>query len=96
MKPGYRKEYFMAGKDIWETARKITFERRKRELEPVLQIIEELNKEKIEGKDADEVKAFTSAIDDISGFASKTNQVLDKFIRSDENWFYKTLLQLMK
>lgn len=96
LKPGDRKEYFMAGKDIWETARKITFERRKRELEPVLQIIEELNKEKIEGKDANEVKAFTSAIDDISGFASKTNQVLDKFIRSDENWFYKTLLQLMK
>ena len=95
IKPGDRKEYFTAGKDIWETARKITYERRKRELEPVMQMIEELKKENIEGGEAGELEAFNKSIDEISVFTAKTNLVLDKFIKSDQNWFYKTLLQLM-
>src|SRR5687768_6692663 len=57
IKPGDRKEYFAAGKDIWETARKITYERRKRELEPVMHMIEELRKDHVTGEDAEEVKA---------------------------------------
>jgi len=96
IKPGDRKEYFNAGKDIWEAARKITFERRRRELEPLMQMIEELKKEQIVGEDSSEVEAFNHSINEISNFTSKANQVLDKFIRSDENWFYKTLLQLVK
>ena len=39
---GERREYFVAEKDIWKVSRLIARERRKRELEPVLKILDEL------------------------------------------------------
>jgi len=95
-KAGDRKEYFSAGKDIWETARKITAERRKREIEPVLKVLEQLKKETITGDDQEEIKAFMDTIDGIDDFTGKANDIADKFIRSDSNWFYKTLMKLLR
>ena len=37
--PGERKEYFSAGKDIWQVARQIAKERKRREVEPILDVI---------------------------------------------------------
>jgi DNA-binding transcriptional regulator GbsR (MarR family) len=95
-KQGDRKEYFLAGKDIWEIARKITAERRKRELEPVLNLLTQLKKEKISGEDPEEVKVFNQMVDGLSDFTGKANDIADKFIRSDSNWFYKTLVKLLR
>src|SRR5476649_1278196 len=41
---GERKEYFFADKDTWNIARQVAKERRKRELDPVLKILDELSK----------------------------------------------------
>jgi DNA-binding transcriptional regulator GbsR (MarR family) len=38
LKPGERKEYFFADKDTWNIARQVAKERRKRELDPVINI----------------------------------------------------------
>ncbi len=95
LKPGDRKEYFFAGKDIWETARKIIYERRKREIEPILAIVNELKIQSIEGKEK-EVKTFNETIENINNFTDKASSIADKFIKSDENWFYKTLINILK
>jgi DNA-binding transcriptional regulator GbsR (MarR family) len=42
LKPGERKEYFFADKDTWNIARQVAKERRKRELDPVIKILDEL------------------------------------------------------
>ncbi|WP_431293664.1 GbsR/MarR family transcriptional regulator [Pedobacter sp. P26] len=42
-KAGERKEYFFADKDVWNIARQVAKERKKRELEPVLKILNELS-----------------------------------------------------
>lgn len=94
-KPGDRKEYFTAGKDIWETARKITAERRKREIEPILTALGQLRKETITGEDKEEVKNFNRTIESIDDFTRKVDDIGNKFIRSDSNWFYKTLMKLI-
>src|SRR5438128_8234730 len=39
---GERKEYFTAEKDIWRVVRQIVKERKKRELEPMLQLMDHL------------------------------------------------------
>jgi DNA-binding transcriptional regulator GbsR (MarR family) len=96
IKPGDRKEYFYAGKDMWEVARKITYERRKREIEPILQVVNDLNKNEITGKNKEEIEAFNQTIAELNKFTSKANSLVDKFIKSDENWFYKTLMSLIK
>ena len=96
IRSGERKEYFFAGKDMWEVARKIVYERRKREIEPILQVVKELNKEKISGAKKEDIEAFNKTIEDLAKFTNKANAVVDKFVKSDEHWFYKTLMNLVK
>src|SRR3954470_6775305 len=43
-KSGERKEYFWAEKDIWKITKQVAKERKRRELEPVLKILEQLSK----------------------------------------------------
>ncbi|HYG53303.1 MAG TPA: MarR family transcriptional regulator [Flavobacteriales bacterium] len=93
-KVGDRKEYFYAEKDIWEVARRIARERRKRELEPVLRLLTQFKDVKTDkSPEAEEFKKMTA---EITRFSQKADGMLDKFIRSDEHWFYSTLLKLMK
>ena len=92
-KIGERKEYFLADKDVWAVARQITRERRKREIEPMLKVLEELKG--VEGKDV-ETEEFQKTVKDIDDFASKVDGIFDKFIKSDEHWFYKSVINLIK
>lgn len=92
-KAGERKDFFFADKDIWEVARKITKERSKREIEPVIKVLNELKN--VKGNDAD-VNQFRDTVTELESFTSKLNSVVDKFSKSDEHWFYKKLLKLVK
>jgi len=92
-KMGERREFFVADKDIWAVARQITRERRKREIEPLLKVFEELKS--VSGNDQ-ETKDFKKTVADLSNFTGKADNIFDKFIKSDEHWFYKSLLNLVK
>jgi DNA-binding transcriptional regulator GbsR (MarR family) len=92
-KVGERKEFFVADKDIAALARQITRERSKRELEPLKKMLGDIKDVKGEGKESEE---FNKLVTDIDGFTTKVDGVLDKFIKSDEHWFYKTLFNLVK
>jgi DNA-binding transcriptional regulator GbsR (MarR family) len=93
LKAGERKDYFYAGKDVWEIARQIVKERRKRELEPILDVVEEL---KQVDEDTEEAKVFVEMVNNLGDFTTKVNNTLDKFGKSDKNWFYKSLMKLVK
>ena len=67
---GERKEYFTAEKDTWKVATQIIKERKKRELDPMLKLLAQL--EKIEGDKKDkDVKQF---VDTVSGIRKLGNQ----------------------
>lgn len=89
---GERKEFFVADKDIWAMARQIAKQRRQRELEPLLRVLKEAKT--VEGNDA-ESKEFKAMIAELDGFTTKVDDMMDKFIRSDAHWFYKTLIKMM-
>jgi DNA-binding transcriptional regulator GbsR (MarR family) len=91
---GERKEFFKAEKDINKVARSIARERRKREIEPVTQIMQQLSAEKF--GDSKDALAFQKVTKDIHSFSGKVDGLLDKFSRSDENWIYATLFKLVK
>jgi DNA-binding transcriptional regulator GbsR (MarR family) len=94
-KSGDRKEYFYAEKDIYKVFRTVVKERRKRELEPVFKVLEEVKA--IEGDQKDlQVKAFTDTINGIRKFAGKADKALDTISRAEESWFLSSLLKLMK
>jgi DNA-binding transcriptional regulator GbsR (MarR family) len=93
--PGERKEYFSAEKDIWKVATQIIKERKKRELDPMLKLLAQL--ENVEGDRKDKnVKQFTDTIADIRKFGKQADKMLDVMIKAEENWFMASLLKFFK
>jgi DNA-binding transcriptional regulator GbsR (MarR family) len=95
LKPGDRKEYFSAEKDIWKVAMRIMKERKKRELDPIIKTMEEI-KDVDGGKKDVETKAFLDTVSQIQKFAKQADGALAGLIKADENWFTGTLLKLFK
>jgi DNA-binding transcriptional regulator GbsR (MarR family) len=91
--PGDRKEYFRAEKDIWEVAKRIARERKRREVEPVLRELAQL--EKVDENTA-EAKQFSKTIKDIHAFATKIDKSVETMIKADESWFFGAILKLLK
>ena len=91
---GERKEFFVAEKDIWEIARKVTAERKKRELEPVLRVLDEVSKVS-RPKDDEEVEEFREMIARLNDFVGKIDSVTEKMTKSDRNWFFRTVMKLL-
>jgi DNA-binding transcriptional regulator GbsR (MarR family) len=93
--PGERKEYFSAEKDIWKVVRQIVKERKKRELEPMLKLLDQL--EEAEGDKRDKhVKAFVDTVSGIKKLGKQADKMLDVMVRADEHWFLGTMMRFFK
>ncbi len=93
--PGDRKEYFVAEKDIWEVARRIIRERKKREVEPVLRILHQLKE--IDGDTSSkEIQAFTSMMGQLDSFVGKMDKSVSLLINENENKLFSLLFKLLK
>lgn len=95
LKPGERKEFFRAEKDVWAIAKQVVIERRKRELEPVLRVLREVQELEGDTKDPD-VNEFKEITADIEKFAHKVDGAFDKMVRADEHWFFGPFMKLMR
>lgn len=93
--PGERKEYFTAEKDIWKVATQIIKERKKRELDPMLKLLAQLEDVDGDKKDKD-VKQFTDTISGIRKFGKQADKMLEVMIKAEENWFMSSLLKFFK
>ena len=90
LKPGERKEFFSAEKDIWTVAM-----RKRREVEPVLNVLAQIKD--VEGAKNDrEVKVFVDVVNDILKFSNQASKGIDGLVKMDEHWFTGTLLKLFK
>jgi len=83
---GERKEYYYSEKDMWELAKKISRERKKRELEPLVKILGELKT--IEGN-SEEVKEMNKVVKSADGMAKRAESMLDLVMKLDESMFFK-------
>ena len=93
--PGDRKEYFEAEKDIWEVARRIIKERKKREVEPVIKVLSQLKQ--IDGdNEISEIKEFTSMMDQLDRFVGKMDKSVNLLINENENKLFSLLFKLLK
>ncbi len=93
--PGERKEYFIAEKDIWKVVKQIVKERKKRELEPMLQLLDKL--EEVEGDKKDKnVKTFIDTVSSIKKLGKQADKTLDMMIKAEESWFVSNLLKFFK
>jgi DNA-binding transcriptional regulator GbsR (MarR family) len=93
--PGERKEYFTAEKDIWKVVKQIVKERKKRELEPMMQLLDKL--EDVEGDKKDKkVKTFVDTVSSIKRLGLQADKTLDVMIKAEENWFISNLMKIFK
>jgi Predicted transcriptional regulators len=93
--PGERKEFFSAEKDIWKVITLIVKERKKRELEPMLKLLDQL--ENVEGDKRDKnVKIFVDTIRGIKRLGVQADKTLDTMIKGEENLFMNAMLRFIK
>ncbi len=92
LKAGKRKEFFIAEKDMWQVIKCIVSQRKKRELEPMLRVLEDLSH--VTGDD-EATQNFIKVIEDIKLFSNKANSSLERLTKEDSNWFVDTFMKLM-
>ena len=92
---GERKEYFTAEKDIWKVATQIIKERKKRELDPMIKLLSQLENIDADKKDK-EVQQFTQIVGSIKKLGLQADKTLDLMIKADENWFTGSILKMFK
>lgn len=93
LKPGERKEFFVAEKDMWEVIKSIITQRKKKELEPMIRVLDELAS--VEANDP-ESEEFVRVIKDIKVFSSKADSTLETLTKADSNWFIGTFMKMIK
>ncbi len=91
--PGERKEFFVAEKDMSRVVKNIIIARKKRELEPMLRLLDELS-----GVEGQEVAAqeFRSVVKDLKLYSYKADSALAALVKVDSNWFFSTFLTMIK
>lgn len=93
LKPGERREFFVAEKDIWKVARQVAKERRRREIKPVLEVLAELQLADADTPEAEEFQKVINGIRSVAGFADNT---LNAVIRAEENWLMGQFIKVFK
>jgi DNA-binding transcriptional regulator GbsR (MarR family) len=96
-RPGERKEYFFAEKNVWEVAQRIVAERKKRELDPMMKMLDQLQKEITSTASQNkEAQSFTKLLSDIHILGKKSSSLLDLVLRLDQSTFFRPLMSLLK
>ena len=94
-KLGERKEYFAAKKDLWEITKQVAIQRKKRELDPLMNLLDEFHD--LQGNPEDRnLKEFNSMTKKLKVFATKSDKSLDKIIYANEHWFFGFFMGLPK
>jgi DNA-binding transcriptional regulator GbsR (MarR family) len=97
IRPGVRREFFAAEKDVWEMARAIAVQRRRREFDPLMRALEStLDVEPDKGASAADAEEFRRMIHDIHEVGSLVSRLFDLVVLLDQNTFLEPLLTLLK
>ena len=94
--PGDRKEYFSSEKDVWKMALQIARERKRKELDPVIQSMQHLqtiDENSAEPKEVEELNKMTGQILDV---AMQIDKILDIGIRSGGQSLVRKLINVLR
>jgi len=89
---GERKEFFVAIHDVHSIAQNIMEERKKRELEPVRRLLNEIINSKLEGEKK-EVEHFKALIADLTDFVSQMENLTNLMTKINNNNYMKKLIK---
>ena len=91
---GERKEFFTTEKDVQELARLIAKERSRREIKPVIKVLDEVSTIENDGSEkTQELIKQTKALRDLT---HELDGFMNKLVDQKQNWLTKSVLKLMK
>lgn len=92
-KSGERREYFVAEKDIPQVAQQVILERRKRELKPVLRVLDDVSN--VDGDMNDpHVKSFVEAVQGLHTTVNQADKFLELLVKVKGNTFFDSLIKM--
>ena len=91
MKAGERRDFFVAEKDMYKVIKAVITQRKKRELEPLLRVLDELGE--VRG-DSDEEQQFREVVKDIKLFSGKADSALDALVNSNADWLVSRVMRM--
>jgi DNA-binding transcriptional regulator GbsR (MarR family) len=93
---GERREFFVAEKDMWKVLTRIMYQRKKRELDPMLEVLQNLSASAPSSTNDPEWEAFSSTINRIQSLAEQADQTFQTIIKAEENWFWSHFVRLVR
>lgn len=91
-KLGERKEFFVGEKDLWTVFKRVAKYRKEKEFDPMLDVVQTY---KNVDEDTQEAKNFKKQLEGIEKFANEADNLLEKFTKMDESWFWNKFLKMM-
>ena len=95
-KAGERKEFFRGEKDVWLVTQRVIKARQRQELDPMISVLTQLQNVQPDAKNKKEVEIFKKQIKSIKEHAELADKTLSKISSSEQNWFLKTFMKLVK
>lgn len=92
---GDRKDYYEAEKDVWKMACTIARERKKREIEPTIALLQRCSSE-LSGSSGPEAEAFRNQLGELLEFVQFTSNAAEKVTSSKQGLVMKLAAQLLR
>jgi DNA-binding transcriptional regulator GbsR (MarR family) len=92
IKPGDRKEYFVAEHDIWTIATRVIAERKKRELVPAVELMDRIKKDALDGTADAESSHVRKMVGDLSDFLNKMDKLTELLLKAEQNVVFRMIL----
>jgi DNA-binding transcriptional regulator GbsR (MarR family) len=93
LKPGDRKEYFIAEKDIMLAMKQIISHRKKKELDPMKKLLDEISCVECQCQDSEE---FCKVVNELKLYTNKVDKTLERLLNSESEWIYHTLFKVLR
>ncbi len=94
--PGERKEHYTSEKDAWKMALQIARERKRRELDPVIKSLQELEVTDTDSASPREIEAINTMTTQVLDVAMQIDKVLDIGIRSGSQALVRKLINILR
>ncbi len=91
---GERKEFFTTEKDVQELTRIIAKERSRREIQPVIKVLEDVSSIKDDG--TEKTKELIKQTNALNQLTKDLDTLMNKMVNQKQNWLTKSVLKMMK
>lgn len=92
LKPGCRKEFFAAEKDMMAVLKEIIRQRKKKELDPMLRVLSEVS---VVHGECPESEEFCQVVKDLKLYTDRANRAFESILNSKNNWIHNTFFKVL-